>query len=120
MTDQPRDLAAEVERIVAAAEQYGDNSIYSLSEIKVLLLHIADQSSALHGAQNDAKSMELQRDQALRDCAQLREALRWALENGVYAHDGIYYWPDTEPMRATLQPPAHLAPILAEAMRSKL
>lgn len=91
--------------------------------VDTLFLHIAALSTEIDRlkskANNDALSMELQRDQALRERDGLHEALQWALENGVYHRSGVYYWPDTEPMRTTLQPPAHLAPILAEAMRSK-
>lgn len=104
------------------------NSPLSIDDIRNMRRHGREQFgpahidlllAALAGSINDALSMQLQRDQALRERDGAREALRWALENGASttpALPGKFWW-NTNGCR--IEPPAHMAPILAEAMRNK-
>lgn len=106
MTDQPRDLAAKVEAIERIRQRRAsafDPQKWSFSpswmDVDTLLMHIA------------ALSRELEEQ---------RKALRWALQRGAFhpGHGHIYV-PKSDSSMMQVDPPAHLAPILAEAMRGK-
>lgn len=117
MTDRPRDLAAEVNGIDLADEHrrirrdhdqwYHENRMYDVPQFEwqthqVSIHRLLEYITALS-----------------RKLEEHREALRWALDNDAGHCIEGFTSSGGECCITLVDPPAHLAPILAEAMRSK-
>lgn len=126
MTAQPRDLAAEVERIrLEVAKQY--DHVANRANCDTLLLHIAELERELEEATqagidtarevSDTLSGRIGKLKAENELQ--REALRWAIENGAHTSTKGLCVLEEDGYSSNAEPPAHLAPILAEAMKEK-
>lgn len=110
MTDQPRDLAAEVAEIKAG--KFGRYQTYA-EAIEVLLAHIAalsievDEITAV--ACGDLEELAKLR----RELEKQREALRWCLDNGAHNFRGSVLAESMD------EPPEHLREILSKALEGK-
>lgn len=137
------ELHAGIQHIVKTAEEHGDNTIYTLADIKTLLLEIARLTrpvvqSEVESAKFWLESVPVQRqfwrsgtgegvdhfsnlmrafDAAQREKALLGEALSWTMKN----HAGFDIECDTlfsdgggECCVTCVEPPAHIRPILLQ------